>query len=243
MSTTFKKGVCIIGGFATIGGAVELGAQALTAAELARIRNEKAAIERQIDQLTPQIARLEREQAEFSRNPENIRTAEQALAIAIQNEIDNSLPIWQNTHRSDHRTFFCNQTLINEINRRRDIACSTHRQSVRGVLDNSLPNKIINVTNGNMIFEDPAPAFNLAMRDVWNRYPNLSDQARRERADIAGVMATRDAGRLINITDKRVTSVQCRPTQTELNRLRNQEAQLRQRLSTLRSQYASGGGR
>ena len=94
-------------------------AHALTAQELARIRNEKAAVERQINQLTPQIARLEREQAEFSRNPENIRTAQQTLAIAVQNEIDNALPIWQNTHRSNHRNFFHEQTRLNEISRRR----------------------------------------------------------------------------------------------------------------------------
>ena len=87
--STLKKVICTIGGIATIGGAVELGAQALTQQELRAIRNQIPAIEREIKQLTPRIREYEQYQNDF--RDRHLSVVQQELDNIIQTKIENRL--------------------------------------------------------------------------------------------------------------------------------------------------------
>ena len=217
-----------------------LSAQPLTQQELARLRQEKTQVERQIDQLMPQIRNLSQQAATF--NQQHRPTVQQALEIAVRNEInDNALPVWQSTHNPNFRTNFNEMSRHNEVMRRTSLAEEIHRRNIQGVLDNFFENKLITLARGTLHFENESIAISQARLAARERYGHLSNQAMRERADAAGVAATRDNGGLIDITNKSVTRVECRDINRRYVQARNQEAHLRQQLSTLRSQYASGG--
>ena len=207
------------------------------ARELATARQEITRLERQINQRQPQINQLQQQQTAFSNNPENIRTAQEALRIAIQNEINgNALTVWQSTHNPNFRSFSNVQTRRNEINRRRDLAEPIHLRNIRGVLDNSLPNMIINTAGGReMRFENCSPAWNQAGNAAWERYANQPQHVREERADRAAVAAMRDAGRMTDIVDMRVIEVLCRELARQIATLQNPQNADRNRLAELQS--------
>ena len=202
--------------------------------ELNQVRQEIQRLEREINQRQPQIDRLAQQFEAFRRNPENKAMARQALGVAVRNETEKkrALSVWQQTHRPEFRSNFCQRTFEHEIDRRRELAEDIHLNSIHRILEEKLPNKIILPLLEGIYFENPSPGINAHVAESWDRDAHLPRDQRMERAGDASAAASRNYGRMIGMNID-VNDVQCRIKNTRLVALRNQQRVDRSRLEEL----------
>ena len=213
---------------------VKLNAQALTAQELARLRTEKTAVERQINQLMPQINRLQQQASTF--HQQNVGIVQQKLDATVANEFhpDSARAIWRETWEPNWRFDGTSRTWPAYPNRRRERAGAMHIDSITSIINNSFPNKVIEKRLGRVNFPDLSPWVRPARQGVPE-----TDFAALGRAINQAIKYN---GHATGMESATVQRVKCRTINAQYVAARNQEAQLRGNLSNLRRQYERGGG-